>query len=216
MTKIDCIIIAAAGSGTRLNQKLPKALIDITKNKKLIDFQMDLLRDINDIRVVVGYKGNDLSSYILNKYENVKIIENPNYDSTSICNSIHMATMDLNEPYIVMCSDLLINKNEFNNFINSFDGESLLGITPSKTQDSIYVSTNEDNEVTSFQKDFKTNFEWANLACISKSIEIDKNSPSLFLELEKYLPLKYFLFENCFEIDTDSDLNLALKNLDKL
>lgn len=216
MQKIDCVIIPAAGQGTRFNQKIPKALIDITKNKKIIDYQMDLLDDINDIRVVVGYKGEKLSSYILRNYENVTIINNPNYDSTSICYSIYLASKDLDEPYIVMCSDLLINKKEFNQFIKSFNYESLLAITPSKTENRICVSTNDIKEVTSFQKNLETTFEWANLACINNTIKIDKNSPSLFSQLEKYLPLKYYMFKNCFEIDTAIDLKLALNNLNNL
>lgn len=212
MNKVDCAIIAAAGLGSRLNQNKPKALINITDNKKIIDFQMEMLENINDIRIVVGYKSEELSSYIKKNYDDVEIIKNYEYKHNSICYSISMASKDLDVPYIAMCSDLIINKNEFDMFINSFNGEPLLAITPVKTEDCIYSSVS-DGKVVSFQKNFKTSYEWANMACISKPVEINKYGKTFYSQLNNYLPLKYFLFDKCFEIDTPNDLAFVLNNV---
>lgn len=215
MGNLDCAIIAAAGLGTRLNQNTPKALVNITENKKIIDFQMEMLENINDIRIVVGYKSNELSSYIKERYEHVKIIYNKNYEHTSICYSVNLALKDLNEPYIVMCSDLIINKKEFSTFIESLNDESRLGITPSKTEECIYATV-DSGRITSFQKKYPTPYEWANLAYLTGPIKLNKNGNSIYSQLRKYLPLKYFLFDNCFEIDTSNDLKLVLNNLNKI
>ena len=215
MRKLDCAVIAAAGLGTRLNQNVPKALVNITENKKIIDFQMEMLDNINDIRVVVGYKSNELSSYIKEKYDHVKIIYNENYEHNSICYSVNLAVKDLNEPYIVMCSDLIINKKEFNKFIESINYESLLGITPVKTEECIYASVDSER-ITSFHKKYATPYEWANIAYVAENIKFDKTGTSIYSQLSKHLPLKYFLFKNCFEIDTSNDLKLVLGNIDKI
>ena len=36
MMKIDCVVIGAAGMGTRLNHKVPKALVSIRNGKKIM------------------------------------------------------------------------------------------------------------------------------------------------------------------------------------
>jgi len=215
MVNLDCAIIAAAGLGSRLNQNIPKALVNITEDKKIIDFQMEMLENINDIRVVVGYKCNKLSSYIKENYGDVKVIYNQDYKYNSICYSVYLASKELDEPYIVMCSDLIIDKIEFEKFIDSFNNESLLGITPVKSEECIYASLN-NGKITSFQRKYETPYEWANIACINESVNINKNGMSFYSQLRKYLPLKYFLFENCFEVDTSNDLKFVLDNLYKI
>lgn len=215
MKKIDCAVIAAAGMGTRLKFGIPKSLVNISENKKIIDYQLEMLENVNDIRVVVGYKAKELSNYIDENYDGIEIIHNENYKTNSICYSLHLATEDLDEPYIAMCGDVLINKLEFNSFLNSFNNEPLLGVTRAKTDNSIFVSINED-KVFSFQQNSFTNYEWANIACICEHIKINKYGSSLFNQLKKYLPLKYFLFDDCYEVDTCNDLRLILNNIDNL
>lgn len=215
MKKINHAVICAAGLGSRLGRGLPKALINITDDKKIIDFQMDMVENIDEISIVVGYKHEKIEDYLKNINRDVNIILNEGYANNSTCYSIYLATRDSNKPYISIDGDLLINKDEFNKFTETFNGETLLGITPAKTEDGVYAILNEDMEIISFQRSPKTPYEWANIACISKPVEIKKDEPYVFPQFEKYLPLKSFLIENCFEVDTPGDLKVAIKNLDK-
>lgn len=57
------IIICCAGMGRRLGQGIPKALVDID-GKPLILRQLELLEDYDDVRVVVGYKHEQVISVI--------------------------------------------------------------------------------------------------------------------------------------------------------
>lgn len=216
MSKIKCAVISAAGMGTRLGKNIPKTLVNITPEKKIIDYQLELVEDIEDVRLVVGYKCDEVIDYVKKINKDVKIIHNPGYETNSTCYSIYLATKDLNEPYIAIDGDLLINKKEFTNFVNAFDGNTLLGLTPAKTEDGVYAHINDNEEVTSFQRDPKTPHEWANIACINKPVIIDKDEPYVFPQFESHLPLKYFMIENCFEVDTPGDLKKAEENLDKL
>lgn len=214
MTKINHAVICVAGIGSRLGKKMPKALVDIRKDKKIIDYQLDLVEDINLVSLVVGYKCDDVLDYVRDKREDLRIVYNRDFKNNSTAFSINLAIKDFDEPYISMDGDLLINKNEFDNFINSFKGETLLGITPSKTEDGVYVNLNNNQEVISFQRQPKTQFEWANIACIN-TIPIEKNNEYVYTQFKEYLPLKSFIFENLFEIDTPNDLKFALDNIDK-
>ena len=216
MAKIRHAVICAAGLGSRLGKNMPKTLVDISEDKKIIDHQLDLVEDIKIVSLVVGYKCEQVVGYVKNKREDLRIIHNEGYENNSTAFSIDLATKDIPEPYISIDGDLLINKDEFKNFIESFDGNTLLGITPQKTEDGVYVNLNENNEVISFQRQPKTQFEWANIACINKPVIIDKDKDYVYPQFEKHLPLKSFLIKNLYEVDTPNDLKLALANLDKL
>ena len=48
------IVISCAGMGTRLGLGCTKALVEI-EGKTLIERQLEILKDYDDIRVVVGY-----------------------------------------------------------------------------------------------------------------------------------------------------------------
>ena len=216
MRKINHAVICAAGLGSRLGKNMPKTLVNITEDKKVIDHQLKLVEDIELVSLVVGYKCKDVIDYVKGKRDDLRIIHNPGFRNNSTAFSIDLATKDIDEPYVSIDGDLLINKKEFKNFIKTFKGNTLLGITPAKTEDGVYVNLNEKKEVTSFQREPKTNFEWANLACISKPVILDKDIDYVYPQFEKHLPLQSYLIENLYEIDTPKDLEVALSNLDKL
>lgn len=216
MVKIKHAVICAAGLGSRLGKNIPKTLVDITENKKVIDFQLELVEDIDLVTLVVGYKADKVIDYVKDKRSDLRIIKNLGFENNSTCYSMHLATKDYDEPYVSIDGDLLINNIEFNNFIKSFNNETILGITSAKTEDGVYAILNENNEVIKFQRSPITNYEWANIACISSPVYINKDEPYVFPQFEKYLPLKSFFFENLYEIDTPNDLEVALKNMHKL
>lgn len=216
MAKINHAVICAAGLGSRLGKNMPKTLVNITEDKKIIDYQLELVENIETVSYVIGYKCEKVLEYVKGKREDLRIIHNPGFENNSTCYSTWLATKDIDEPYISIDGDLLINKEEFKNFINSFNGETIIGITPSKTEDGVYVNLNENNEVISFQRQPKTEYEWANLACVAKPVVLHKDAPYVYPQFEKHLPLKSYILKNLFEIDTPGDLNVALNNLDKL
>lgn len=214
--KIKHAVICAAGLGSRLGKNMPKTLVNITEDKRIIDHQLELVKDFEIVSLVVGYKCEDVVDYVKNKREDLRIVHNPGFKNNSTAFSIDLATKDFDEPYVSIDGDLLINKKEFDNFVNSYDGKTLLGITPAKTEDGVYVNLNENQEVISFQRQPKTDFEWANIACINKPVIMDKNEDYVYPQFIKHLPLKAFIIEHLYEVDTPGDYEVALANLDKL
>ena len=216
LSKINHAVICAAGLGVRLGKNLPKTLVDITNDKKIIDYQLELVEDIEIVSYVIGYQYKKVLDYVKGKRDDLRIIHNSGYETNSTCYSIYLATKDIDEPYVSIDGDLLINKNEFKRFVDSFSGETILGITPAKTEDGVYCILNEKQEIVSFQRTPQTQHEWANIACINKPIILDKDEPFVYPQFEKHLPLKSYNVEHLYEVDTPKDLEFALNNLDKL
>ena len=207
MSIIKHAIISAAGMGTRLGLNMPKCLLKFN-GISIIEHQLKILKDIQNIRIVVGFMEEDVIKVVKSTRKDAIFVRNPEYQTTSNTYSINLATKGLTEPHVLIDGDLLINKKSFNDFIESFDGKnSLIGITKSSTDDAVYVELNEKNEIKNFSRSKKSNYEWSGIACLNKII-VDKDNPYLYQILKKYLPLKSKYIE-CSEIDTADDLKRA-------
>ena len=116
MTKINHAVICAAGLGSRLGKNMPKTLVNITEDKKIIDFQLEMVEDIELVSYVIGYQYEKILEYVKDKRDDLRIIHNYGYEHNSTSYSIYLATKDIDEPYISIDGDLLINEKEFKNF----------------------------------------------------------------------------------------------------
>lgn len=111
---VDNAIIMAAGLSSRfapLSYEYPKALITV-KGEVLIERQIRQLKaaGIQDITIVVGYK-KELFAYLADKFQ-VKLIENPEYETRNNHASLYYARHELKNTYI--CSaDNYFSENVF-------------------------------------------------------------------------------------------------------
>ena len=55
MAPVATVVICAAGTGSRLGVGVPKCLVSID-GRSIIDRQLDLLEDVPEVRVTVGYR----------------------------------------------------------------------------------------------------------------------------------------------------------------
>lgn len=90
--KTNCIILSAGKNKTR-GEKCAKSLTAISKNKRLIDTQIQVVskvfKDV-DILCAVGDQSKVLTNYILDKYTNVRVVENQKYNLTSPLDSLKL------------------------------------------------------------------------------------------------------------------------------
>ena len=207
MSSIKHAIISAAGMGTRLGLNAPKCLLQFN-GISIIQHQLDLLKDIEDVRIVVGFMEESVVKTVKAIRSDVVFVRNPFYQTTSNNYSISLGTKGLKNPYILIDGDLLINKKDFYEFVKTFDGKnSLIGVTKSSTDEAVYVDLDDKHRVVEFSRKKKSDYEWSGIACLN-NIAINDKDPFLYQILEKHLPMNSKLIE-CSEIDTPDDLNRA-------
>lgn len=214
MQFVEQAIILAAGLGSRLGLNTPKCLVEIG-GKAIIDYNLELLKDIPNIYMVVGYEKDKVMEHVKKIREDVVFIENPDFESTSNTYSLYLGLKRVKGAYLLLFGDVIFNKNDFGTFISEKDDRNLVGLTLSKSEEAVFADIDENIKlIKNFQRKPSTNYEIAGIFYF-KDIEITKNDGYVFEVLNKNLPLKYFLLRS-YEIDTKNDLETATKNLNKL
>ncbi|MDE4994540.1 hydrolase, partial [Francisella tularensis subsp. holarctica] len=75
------IILSCAGIGSRLGLVKTKALIEIN-SKSLIDYQLSNFKNIEYIRIVIGYQANEVISAALSIRTDIIFVFNHDYFNT--------------------------------------------------------------------------------------------------------------------------------------
>lgn len=207
MSFVKHAVICAAGMGTRLGMNMPKCLVKVG-DKTIMQYQLELLKDVEDIRIVVGFMEEKVIEHVLNIRKDITFIRNMNYQNTTNAYSLSLGAEYLNEDYLMLDGDLLIPNIQYENFVNTIrKNELLIGITPSKTEEAVFVKVS-NNQCVGFERNISGKYEWSGIAYIPKNAEISKNGKFVYQELEKYLPCNINVLE-CYEIDTPKDLSIA-------
>lgn len=106
--KVDNAVIMAAGMGTRfvpLTLEKPKGLL-VVKDEVLIERQIEQLQaaGIREIVIVLGYK-KEAFFYLERKYEGLKIIINPEFNTKNNPHTLYLAQKYLKNSYICSADD---------------------------------------------------------------------------------------------------------------
>lgn len=212
--KVKNVVICAAGLGSRLGLDTPKCLVNIGEHK-LIYYLLTLFSDIENVRIVVGFKEKEVMDYVKNIRDDVVFVRNPNYRTTSNSYSLYLGTYDLKEPYLTVDGDMIVEKESYKSFVEScVPGQNLIGIAKAKTEDAVFVKLNENNELIQFSREKIGEYEWSGIAYFS-DIKISKTENYIFEQLIDCLPLKTQVID-CYEIDTPSDLENAYNEINFL
>lgn len=121
MNKVERAIIMAAGKGKRMNPitlHTPKPLVEVN-GKRMIDTVIDALHenDIQEIYIVVGYLKEQFK-ILLDKYPNLRFIENPYYDKCNNISSLYMARDYIEDSIILDGDQIIFNPSILNPLFN--------------------------------------------------------------------------------------------------
>ena len=120
--KVDNAVIMAAGLSSRfvpLSLEKPKGLLSV-KNEVLIERQIEQLQEagIREIILVLGYK-KEAFFYLESKYNGLKIIINPDYNTKNNTYTLFLAKNHIRNSYICS-SDDYFEENPFLYLLNLF------------------------------------------------------------------------------------------------
>lgn len=209
--KVNTVVICAAGLGSRLGLDMPKCLVKVG-NHRIIYYLLQVLKDVPNIRMVIGFKEQEVIDYVRTIREDVIFVRNPNYRTTTNAYSLYLGSHDLKVPFMNIDGDMLISKSQFEYFVSEIkEGEDLIGITKSYTQDAVFVGLNDNYQIERFSRDKISNFEWTGIAYLANA-KMRKEGLYVYQELENYLPIKAVEIE-CFEIDTPEDMDYVTSRL---
>ncbi len=205
MPAAKSVIISCAGIGSRLGLATTKALININ-GKSLIRHQLELFKDVEDIRIVVGYQANDVVDEVRKYREDVIFVYNHRYFETKTGASYYLGAKDGNEYAIEYDGDLLVHPDDIKTLLNQ-DGE-WIAYADKMSDDAVYVKTDENGNVLAFSRE-QGDYEWTGPCCIKKD-KLKYSSGHVFNQLEPYLPIKGIKVRAC-DIDTYDDYQRALE-----
>ena len=114
------MIILAAGKGTRLRpltDDIPKCLVKV-KGKSLIDWQIEVAKrvGIDDIIVIRGYEKEKLE-YL--KEKNIKLIDNLDYDTTNMVETLFKAREYFDKDIIISYGDIIYEEKVLKKLLES-------------------------------------------------------------------------------------------------
>src|SRR5690348_13131014 len=165
MSAAKSIVISCAGIGSRLGLGQTKALIKIN-GKCLIIWQLELFKDIEDVRIVVGYQARDIVKEVLKYRTDIIFIYNHNYFDTKTGASFYLGAKDANEYVIEWDGDLLVHPDDVKTILSK-NGEFVC-YSEITSEEAVYVQTNKMGDAVAFSRDFG-NFEWTGPACIKRN-----------------------------------------------
>ncbi len=205
MSSTKSVIISCAGLGSRLGLATTKALINID-GRSLIHWQLDLLKDVEDVRIVVGFQANDVIEEVKKYRQDVVFVYNHNYFETKTGASFYLGAKDGNEYAMNIDGDLLIHPDDMKMLLQT-DGE-WIAYADKMSDDAVMTKTNQKGEVLSFSRD-QGDYEWTGPCCIKKD-KLKYSSGHVFNQLEPYLPIKGIKIRAC-DIDTYEDYQRVLE-----
>ena len=199
------VIICCAGMGTRLGIGNTKSLINIC-GKPLITHQLEMLTNISDVRIVVGFQAESVIEIANNTRKNIMYAFNYDYDRTGTLYSMSKAMINPKEYVLIIGGDILVRPVDMEKMLNL--NHEFVAYSNVTSKEPVFVHVNEMDEAISFATDIGTK-EWAGIAKI-KSKRFNVKYHFVYEMLEKHLPLPAEKIQSV-DIDTPEDYEYAIE-----
>lgn len=201
--KNKTVVISCAGRGTRLGLDMPKALVNI-EGKPMIIRTLEQLSECDDVRIIVGYKAQDVIDVVTNYRKDVKFVFNHDYMNNGTGASVSLGMENSDKDYILTIDgDIIIHPEDFKKILD-IDYE-FIGVCE-KTTDNPVLTKVEDGNVIYFSRE-EGEYEWTGVS-LTKRGHMKPGDKHLYYMLIDMLPTKYELIRQK-EVDTPNDLEEA-------
>lgn len=197
------IIISCAGMGTRLGIGTTKALVHVG-GKTIIARQLELLKDYDDVRVVVGYQAEGIIEEVNKTRRDVMFAFNGDYKTTGAGASLSKALRGTRKYVVAMDGDLLFRPEDFERFMEE-PGECI-GVCEDHSDEPIRL-VQEGDFITKINDPAGTK-EWS---CITKVLaaRLTPGEGGIDEMIRPLLPLKAVPVAVC-DLDTQDDFERML------
>jgi choline kinase len=199
MSTIKSVVISCAGIGSRLGLGLTKALVKIN-GRSLISWQLELFKDVEDVRIVIGFQANEIIQEVLKYRQDVIFIFNHRYFETKTGASFYLGARHAHEYVLEWDGDLLVHPDDVKMLLDIED--EYICYADITSEDAVFVQTDEQGCVTQFSRK-EGNYEWTGPACIKRS-NLRYNSQNVFNMFEPFLPMRGIKVR-AYDIDTYDD-----------
>lgn len=193
------VVISSAGIGSRLGLGLTKALLQIN-GRSLISWQLELFKDVEDLRIVVGFQANDIIEEVLKYRADAIFVFNHLYFETKTGASFYLGAKDAGDEIIEWDGDLLVHPDDVKTILET-PGEFIC-YSDITSEDAVYCKTDEKGRVLAFSRE-NGDYEWTGPACILKE-HLTYSSNNVFNIFERVLPMKGIKVR-AYDIDTYND-----------
>ena len=184
MPATHSVVLTCAGIGSRLGLAQTKALLSIG-GRTLIAWQLELLTQVEDLRIVVGYQAADVVKEVLRFRQDAIFVYNHNYFATKTGASLFLGARHANSYVVQWDGDLLVHPEDARALL-AMPGEYLAYSTPA-SEDPVFVHTGAEGSVQSFSTG-QGAFEWTGPARIKKE-RIQETTGHVYTMLQDHLPL---------------------------
>lgn len=205
MSSVKSVVISCAGIGSRLGLGLTKALVQIN-GRSLISWQLELFKDVEDLRIVVGFQANDIIEEVRKYRDDVTFVFNHHYFETKTGASFFLGARHANEYILEWDGDLLVHPDDVK-MILATEGEFLC-YSDKTSDDAVFVKVDEQGNVLKFSRECG-DYEWTGPACMCKK-HLTYSSQNVFNMFEPLLPMKGIKVR-AYDIDTYDDYQRVSK-----
>lgn len=200
------VIIAAAGVGSRLGAGIPKCLVEVNGHA-IFEYQLRAFSWADEIRMVVGYHGDEVVKRVSAAAPQVKFIHNHEYAATNLRQSYYLGARGVEGKALFLDGDTIMGKAAAKVVRKSMeDGEDFIAVVQSVSENPIYAGV-EQGMVRWFSYERSSDYELANAAFMDAG-KLEYLNTLFYVQLEQHLPTKAVPIES-LEIDTPEDLRFA-------
>ena len=205
MSSVKSVVISCEGIGSRLGLGLTKALVQIN-GRSLISWQLELFKNVEDLRIVVGFQANDIIDEVRKYRDDVTFVFNHRYFETKTGASFFLGARHANEYILEWDGDLLVHPDDVRMILET-EGEFIC-YSDKTSDDAVFVKVDEQGNVLKFSREYG-DYEWTGPACMCKK-NLSYSSQNVFNMFEPLLPMRGIKVR-AYDIDTYDDYQRVSK-----